>query len=90
MQAQQRDFAFGFLAHQNPIRRVVILIVENPWFNRVVLTIIIANCIFLAIANPLCDTEVEIRSNPACAANPAKWQSVSFSCLRVSVSTVNS
>ena len=77
LQAQQRDFAFCILARHNPIRRVVIAIVENPWFNRLVLSIIIANCIFLAIANPLCDTEVEIRSNPACAANPAKWQSVS-------------
>lgn len=77
LQAQQRDYAFCILARQNPFRRVVIAIVENPWFNRLVLSIIIANCIFLAIANPLCDTEVEIKSNPACAANPAKWQSVS-------------
>lgn len=78
LQAQQRDFAFCLLARQNPIRKAVVVLVENPWFGRVVLAIIMANCIFLAIANPLCDTEVEIKSNPACAANPAKWQSVSI------------
>lgn len=78
LQALQRDFAFCLLARQNPIRNAVIVVVENPWFGRVVLAIIMANCIFLAIANPLCDTEVEIRTNPACAANPAKWQTVSL------------
>ncbi|KAA6415257.1 MAG: voltage-gated ion channel superfamily [Trebouxia sp. A1-2] len=50
-------------------------IVENPWFNRLVLAIIMANCVFLAIANPQCDTEVEIANNPECAGNP-KWQRI--------------
>lgn len=49
--------------------------VENPWFNRLVLAIILANCVFLAIANPLCDTEVEINNDAVCANNP-KWQRV--------------
>lgn len=49
--------------------------VENPWFNRLVLAIILANCVFLAIANPLCDTEVEINNDAVCANNP-KWQQV--------------
>ncbi len=75
LQAQQRDLSFCVFARTNPVRKVAILIVENPWFNRLVLAIIMANCVFLAIANPQCDTEVEIANKPECAGNP-KWQRV--------------
>jgi len=75
LQAQQRDFSFCVFACTSPVRKLAILIVENPWFNRLVLAIIMANCVFLAIANPQCDTEVEIANKPECAGNP-KWQRV--------------
>lgn len=78
IQAQQRDYSFCIFARTNIVRRLAILVVENPWFNRLVLTIIMANCVFLAIANPLCDTEVEINNDAVCADNP-KWQRVSQS-----------
>ena len=74
-QAQQRDFSFGVFARTNPIRKLAIQLVANPWFNRIVLAIILANCVFLAVANPLCDTWVEIENDPVCA-NNAKWERV--------------
>ncbi|KAL0023530.1 hypothetical protein WJX79_008642 [Trebouxia sp. C0005] len=73
--AQQRDLSFCVFARTSPVRKLAIQIVENPWFNRLVLAIIMANCVFLAIANPQCDTEVEIANNPECAGNP-KWQRI--------------
>jgi hypothetical protein len=75
LQAQQRDLSFCVFARTSPVRKLAILIVENPWFNRLVLAIIMANCVFLAIANPQCDTEVEIANKPECAGDP-KWQRV--------------
>jgi hypothetical protein len=36
----------------NPIRQRVISIVLNPWFDRFILMVIIANCIFLALDDP--------------------------------------
>ena len=80
VQAQARDFSFCVFARTNPIRRFAIRTVENPWFNRLILCIILASCVFLAIANPVCDTNVEIMQNPACQNNP-RWQRVSSRAL---------
>ncbi|DBA98837.1 TPA: Voltage-dependent T-type calcium channel subunit alpha-1G [Trebouxia sp. C0004] len=78
--AQQRDLSFCIFARTSPVRKLAILVVENPWFNRLVLAIIMANCVFLAIANPQCDTEVEIANKPECAGT-SKWQRVRLAIL---------
>lgn len=75
MQAQARDSSFCIFPRTHPVRRLTISIVENTWFNRLVLCIILANCVFLAIANPVCDTNIEIQENPECQNNP-KWARV--------------
>lgn len=80
MQAQARDSSFCVFPRTHPVRRLAIGIVENTWFNRLVLCIILANCVFLAIANPVCDTNIEIQENPECQNNP-KWARVGSSSL---------
>ena len=82
VQAQARDFSFCIFARTNPVRKLAIGIVGNPWFNRLLLCIILANCVFLAIANPVCDTNVEIQENPECQNSP-KWTRVGSLCLQV-------
>ena len=75
MQAQARDSSFCVFSRSHFIRRLAIKTVENAWFNRLLLCIILANCVFLAIANPVCDTNIEIQETPECQNNP-KWQRV--------------
>ena len=50
------------LSPTNPLRRGVILVVYNKWFDRLILTTILCNCIFLAIKDPMCSklTRVEV------------------------------
>ena len=42
------------LTPTNPLRRGLIQIVHNKWFDRFILLTIMANCIFLAINDPIC------------------------------------
>jgi hypothetical protein len=42
------------LGPKNPLRRGFILLVHNKWFDRFILATIMANCIFLAINDPIC------------------------------------
>jgi hypothetical protein len=42
------------LSPENPLRKVMIKIVFNSWFDKFILLTIMANCVFLAINDPLC------------------------------------
>ena len=49
------DFAetsCGFLTKDNPLRSFVMDVVVNPWFDRMVIFVIICNCVVLAMYNP--------------------------------------
>jgi len=45
--------AFGLLRLGHPVRRRFIALVEWPWFDRVVLALILVNCVAMAASNPL-------------------------------------
>ena len=34
---------------ENPVRRLCVSLIRNPWFDRVVMTLILLNCVFLAM-----------------------------------------
>ena len=34
---------------ENPVRRSCVSLIRNPWFDRVVMTLILLNCVFLAM-----------------------------------------
>ena len=53
--AQQKNYAvvsLCCLTVTNPFRDVVIRIVMNNWFDRLILIVIVSNCIFLAVDDP--------------------------------------
>ena len=51
--AATRDTSCCSCTILHPVRRLTIVIVDNKWFERVILALIMANCICLAINSPL-------------------------------------
>ncbi|KAJ1622633.1 hypothetical protein T492DRAFT_884962 [Pavlovales sp. CCMP2436] len=56
------------LSAENPVRRLCIRVIRNPWFDRMALVAILTNCVQMAVQDPLLDTTSEeyarsLRSN---------------------------
>ena len=52
IQKNYGNYSLCWLTVTNPFRRVVINILLSPWFDRIILLVILVNCIFLAIDDP--------------------------------------
>ena len=53
----------GCLKDTNPLRRFCIKLVHNAWFEIFIISMILANCVFLALSSPfpLCCTDAELK-----------------------------
>ena len=66
---------------EHPARRLCISLIRNPWFDRVVMTLILLNCVFLAMDSKAPGFEETTRgcaSPPAPRANSAPSQRSHF------------
>ena len=57
------------LKPRNPLRRFCMRIVHHHLFNKFIILTICANCVFLAISDPICGklTREKVMSDPSCS-----------------------
>lgn len=55
-QLHQNNNAFYLLPPDHPVRTAASRLLAWAWFERIVLTVILANCVFMALEEPRCFT----------------------------------